>query len=1261
MPLLCVGVPRLLRRYIYGGTCAMLLFLGGCGLNSSSGGYPPGNPTSIVSVSISGASYTEAGVCTNFVATVSGTGNYDSSVQWFVNGSLGGSAFDGLITSSGTYCAPEQPPSTNPVAIKTVSRSDSSKFAITSTRVVAITISPRQPQVYTGDSQQFSVVVAGAISNSVEWEVNGIIGGSSSTGTVSSSGLYTAPVQTTTVAISLEAVLAEATSIFASTNLIISARIVISPQNPNLTYGSTQQFVGTINGTPAQVNWGATYGSITSSGLYTASGTQSPDTVRAWTSNATGSTTVQIVGLAPTITSISPQPATALDQITITGTNLYPVATVVFSDAIGGELPVSGPTVVANNSGTSLTLTVPQGVVSGPFFVMTQQGTLTPVKSNTLQFQRLARVRIRVPRKDLSSGESETFQYALLGDNTPRAVTFSADLGSFNGSTYQAPTMLAANTFAHITGCVSGTQTCDTMILGLHPFRIAPDVPEVEVGQSLQLSAVLGGATTGANWSLLAGGGSLNASGLYSAGNDEATGGPAIISATANGATEQTSLGVTGAFPGLLNRINDYFDEHQPNAPGTFASGATIVGNRMYVSATNHIGAYSDSYYWIDIYDLTDPLQPVWLTAVEANSSGPVFATGQYLYSYQNADIAVPGYPNTITIYQLQNQVPVLKARTTVPQWWSISDNQGLLTLTLFRNALTGSAEMQIYDLTSGTIASRDLNILLPPDANNFVPDNAITVGNRLFVSVATNDLNLGGYLLTYELSASPPVLLGEVNGRSLEFYSSGTFLFGALGGMDIYDIAGQLPQVLSHVDGVNAVQLRGTQMLARTAQQGFWMLDISDPRMPRQTSVLFDGVIANLNSGQLYGDYVYEAQSDGGVAVFDAKRAGGPASQYFLFGGPHLSAAANDLLLQSPYLYAATATFDGAVLSIYDTTANPVQSVAEYVDTSQQALSVESAGNYVYLGMTRNMGVLDLSQPTSPSLVETVPVVATSLAKSGNTLFAGTSAGSLVVMDISNPAQPLTRLATTLPDPPLKLRISNNLLLIADGPGGLLIYDVSSPMSPVLLSQTTALTSVNDVVVSGSTAFAAADVDGLGIVDISNPAHPVLISKTSLSRIDPFSNLAPLNEASAIGLHNGLVYVGTLNDNGLVFGLDCTNLAVPRIVSKYAYGGFVLTTVNSLLFNGEELLIGGSLNDGPYPVAAVDVSNPFDSIEEFFPPLALQNPAPLATAQAVISRKYGSAQRMPRNPGPNTSDCPPRFVPKSLCSSALPRLRLTN
>ena len=70
---------------------------------------------------------------------------------------------------------------------------------------------------------------------------------------------------------------------------------------------------------------------------------------------------------------------------------------------------------------------------------------------------------------------------------------------------------------------------------------------------SLQMEANVGGASTIAVWSELAGGGSLTASGLFTAGNELSGAGaiPIVGSIGANSASGV--IAVTGAFPGVIS------------------------------------------------------------------------------------------------------------------------------------------------------------------------------------------------------------------------------------------------------------------------------------------------------------------------------------------------------------------------------------------------------------------------------------------------------------------------------------------------------------------------------------------------------------------------------------------------------------------------------------------------------------------------------------------------------------------------------------
>jgi serine protease len=63
----------------------------------------------------------------------------------------------------------------------------------TSASAVMVAVCPSTAKVNTGSTQSFTATVVNATDESVTWEVNGVAGGSTVTGTISSSGVYTAP------------------------------------------------------------------------------------------------------------------------------------------------------------------------------------------------------------------------------------------------------------------------------------------------------------------------------------------------------------------------------------------------------------------------------------------------------------------------------------------------------------------------------------------------------------------------------------------------------------------------------------------------------------------------------------------------------------------------------------------------------------------------------------------------------------------------------------------------------------------------------------------------------------------------------------------------------------------------------------------------------------------------------------------------------------------------------------------------------------
>lgn len=157
---------------------------------------------------------------------------------------------------------------------------------------VTLTISPASASVSTSATLQFTATVANTSNTAVTWQVNGTTGGNSAVGTISSSGLYTAPASISSPvvqpgglveSVTVTAVSQADTSASASSTVTITAapsNFSVSPSSATVLAAATQQFTVKVTGsgpTPAvtwQVNTttggNTTVGTISTGGLYTA-------------------------------------------------------------------------------------------------------------------------------------------------------------------------------------------------------------------------------------------------------------------------------------------------------------------------------------------------------------------------------------------------------------------------------------------------------------------------------------------------------------------------------------------------------------------------------------------------------------------------------------------------------------------------------------------------------------------------------------------------------------------------------------------------------------------------------------------------------------------------------------------------------------------------------------------------------------------------------------------------------------------------------
>src|SRR6202790_4862333 len=149
-----------------------------------------------VTVSVAPASVNlQFGQTKKLTPTVNGSSN--TAVTWQAGGVLGGNSSYGTISSSGLYAAPSAP-ATTPLAVTVtaVAKVDSSRSGTASIIVhggIGVSVTPSPVTVPTFGSQQFTAAVTGTSNTGITWEVNGIVGGSSKTGAISTTGLYSAP------------------------------------------------------------------------------------------------------------------------------------------------------------------------------------------------------------------------------------------------------------------------------------------------------------------------------------------------------------------------------------------------------------------------------------------------------------------------------------------------------------------------------------------------------------------------------------------------------------------------------------------------------------------------------------------------------------------------------------------------------------------------------------------------------------------------------------------------------------------------------------------------------------------------------------------------------------------------------------------------------------------------------------------------------------------------------------------------------------
>ena len=304
---------------------------------------------------------------------------------------------------------------------------------------VVVTIQPASASLFLGQTQAFQATVTGSTNTNVTWEVNGVAGGGTASGTISATGVFTAPAVLPSGAnATVTAVSQVNPKDSASVTVSLQDNIVVSllPPSATVSTGAAQVFTASVTGTGSPstaVTWSvngiaggnSTLGTIVANGATTAvytAPTQPPNpatlnvtatSVADTSKSANASVTVVCsgahsispssanVGLSATQTftaSFCPAPTSTIvwDVNGVPGGNAT-LGTIVSMSANAAQYtaPTSVPTAnpvtvhaVAGTATVSASITIISAVSvtvapSGGSVAITQRTTLTPTVTNT--------------------------------------------------------------------------------------------------------------------------------------------------------------------------------------------------------------------------------------------------------------------------------------------------------------------------------------------------------------------------------------------------------------------------------------------------------------------------------------------------------------------------------------------------------------------------------------------------------------------------------------------------------------------------------------------------------------------------------------------------------------------------------------------------------------------------------------------------------------------------------------------------------------
>ncbi|MFC1878056.1 hypothetical protein ACFL2E_12440, partial [Thermodesulfobacteriota bacterium] len=324
------------------------------------------------------------------------------------------------------------------------------------------------------------------------------------------------------------------------------------------------------------------------------------------------------------------------------------------------------------------------------------------------------------------------------------------------------------------------------------------------------------------------------------------------------------------------------------------------------------------------------------------------------------------------------------------------------------------------------------------------------------------------------------------------------------LAGLGVIDVSnsGDL-QVLGTIDTqaqAGSVKVIGNLAYIAGGEGGLQIIDITAPRIQQVIGWVSTPGIAQFF--EISDNKAFMGDGEKGLQVIDLNDKENPE----LIGNVELEHQTRHVDVVGNLAYAADTRGGIQVIDISDPR-NP-EAIGEYIpsgDAWTRYVTVSEAHDIAFLANGERLILVDISTPSSPSLIKEVPGfewLDGRIAINGNYAYVPDRSGNTMkVVDFSTPASAFVVKTIDLPhkydgDGPRYIMIIGNKTYVANGKHGLCILDTTTPANPVFNPSWSLELFDKDskfVTVVGDIAYVP-DGEAIHLVDISDPANMVVI-----------------------------------------------------------------------------------------------------------------------------------------------------------------------